>query len=117
VAAASAQRAFRAAHPCVHTGVAYLVECRTSSLDGALDADRVAEQVLESLQRSQVIREPGVALDLFARCLTMTARIEAAPTPQQAAVMAASELLWRTNQYCGELPVKITHLVAQLAGA
>ena len=97
--------------------MAYLVECRTSSLDDGLDADRVAEQVLASLQRSQVIRAPAVALDLLARCLTMTARIEAAPTPQQAAVMAANELLWRTNQYCGEAPVKITHLVAQLAGA
>ena len=97
--------------------MAYLVECRTSSLDGTLDGARVAEQVLESLQRSQVIREPGIALDPLARCLTMTARIEAAPSPQQAAVMAANELLWRTNEYCREEPVKITHLVAQLAGA
>jgi hypothetical protein len=100
--------------------VAYLVECRTSSLDGTLDAARIAEQVLESLQRSQVVRDPGVALDPLVRCLTMTARIETAPTPQQAAVMAASELLWRTNQYCGDDPaahVKVTHLVAQLAGA
>ena len=32
--------------------------------------------------------------------------------------MASNELLWRTNQYCGDDPtrhVKITHLVSQLA--
>jgi hypothetical protein len=98
--------------------VAYLVECRTSSLDGTLDAVRVAAQVLESLQRSQIVREAGIALDPLVRSLTMTARIETAPTPQLAAVMASNELLWRTNQYCGDDPathVKITHLVAQLA--
>jgi hypothetical protein len=99
--------------------VAYLVECRTSRLDAALDAGRLLPQVLDSLQRSQVVREPDVALDPHTRSLTMTARIETAQTPQLAAVMAANELLWRTNQYCGDDPaahVKITHLVSQLAG-
>jgi hypothetical protein len=100
--------------------VAYLVECRTSALDGTLGAERVAEQVLESLQRSQVVREPAISLDPQTRSLTMTARIETARTPQLAAVIAANELLWRTNQYCGDDPaghVKITHLSSQLAGA
>jgi hypothetical protein len=98
--------------------VAYLVECRTSSIDPGIDAERVAEQVLASLLRSQVVREPGVALDTGTRSLTMSARIESARTPGLAAVMAANELLWRTNQYCGDDPeahVKITHLVSQLA--
>ena len=96
------------------------MECRTSALDGTLGAERVAEQVLESLQRSQVVREPAITLDPQTRSLTMTARIETARTPQLAAVIAANELLWRTNQYCGDDPaahVKVTHLVAQLAGA
>jgi hypothetical protein len=99
--------------------VAYLVECRTSALDAALDAERVAAQVLDSLLRSQVVREPGVALDPHTRSLSMTGRIESARTPQSAAVTAANELLWRTNQYCGDDPaahVRITHLVSQLAG-
>jgi hypothetical protein len=100
--------------------VAYLVECRTSAVDGAFDAGRVAEQVLESLLRSQIVREPHVLIDPRTRSLTMTARIETARTPQLAAVMAANELLWRTNEYCGDDPaahVKITHLVSQLAGS
>jgi hypothetical protein len=99
--------------------VAYLVECRTSGLDASLDAGRVVAQLLESLQRSQVVRDPDVTLDSRTRSLTMTARIETARTPQLAAVMAANELLWRTNQYCGDpsTHVKITHLVSQLAGA
>ena len=85
--------------------MAYLVECRTSAVDGTFDARRVADQVLESLQRSQILHQPQVALD--------------ARTPQLAAVMAANELLWRTNEYCGDDPaahVKITHLVSQLSG-
>jgi hypothetical protein len=100
--------------------VAYLVECRTSGLVATVDAERIAAQVLESLLRSQVVRDPGVALDAHTRSLSMTARIETARTPQSAAVMAANELLWRTNQYCGDDPaahVKITHLVSQLASA
>ncbi len=100
--------------------MAYLVECRTTGLGAALDADRVVEQLRESLQRSQVVREPEVVLDARTRSIAMTARIETAQTPQLAAVMAANELLWRTNQYCGEDPsahVRITHLVSQLAGA
>jgi glutamate/tyrosine decarboxylase-like PLP-dependent enzyme len=100
--------------------VAYLVECRTTSLDASLDAERLLVQVLDSLQRSQVVREPALALDPRTRSLTMTARIETAQTPQLAAVMAANELLWRTNQYCGDdaaAHVKMTHLVSQLAGA
>jgi hypothetical protein len=103
----------------VHCGVAYLVECRTSSLDASFRAPRLVLQVLDSLRRSQVLREPDVVLDPHTRGLTMTARIETARTPQLAAVMASNELLWRTNQYCGDDParhVKITHLVAQLAG-
>ncbi|MDX6618596.1 MAG: hypothetical protein QOK36_982 [Gaiellales bacterium] len=99
--------------------MAYLVECRTSAVDGTFDARRVADQVLESLQRSQILHQPQVALDARTRSLTMTARIESARTPQLAAVMAANELLWRTNEYCGDDPaahVKITHLVSQLAG-
>jgi hypothetical protein len=99
--------------------VAYLVECRTSAVDAALDAERLAGQALASLLRSQVVREPHVALDPRTRSLTMTARIESAPTPQLAAVMASNELLWRTNEYCGDDPaahVKITHLVSQLVG-
>jgi hypothetical protein len=100
--------------------VAYLVECRTSAVDAALDAERVAGQVLESLLRSQIVREPEVALDPRTRSLTMSARIESARTPQLAAVMAANELLWRTNEHCGDDPaahVKITHLVSQLAAS
>ena len=100
--------------------MAYLVECRTTSLDAGLDAEPLVAQVLDSLQRSQVVREPALSLDARTRSLTMTARIETAQTPQLAAVMAANELLWRTNQYCGEDPaahVKITHLVSQLAGS
>ena len=111
--------AFRIPAGSVHSGVAYLVECRTSSLDASLRAPRLVAQVLDSLQRSQVLREPDVVLDPNTRSLTMTARIETARTPQLAAVMASNELLWRTNQYCGEDParhVKITHLVSQLAG-
>jgi hypothetical protein len=99
--------------------VAYLVECRTSKLDESLDSGRLVAQVLDSLQRSQVIREPEIALDERTRSLIMTARIETAQTPQLAAVMAANELLWRTNQYCGDDPathVRITHLVSRLAG-
>jgi hypothetical protein len=99
--------------------VAYLVECRTTSLDASLDGERLVEQVLDSLQRSQVVREPALTFDPGTRGLTMTARIETAQTPQLAAVMAANELLWRTNQYCGDDPaahVKMTHLVSQLAG-
>ena len=64
------------------------------------------------------MREPDAALDARTRSITMTARIETAQTPQLAAVMAANELLWRTNQYCGDNPsahVRITHLVSQLA--
>jgi hypothetical protein len=100
--------------------VAYLVECRTSSLDDSLRASRLVMQVIDSLQRSQVLHEPDVVFDPETRVLTMTARVETAPTPQLAAVAAANELLWRTNQYCGEDPavhVRITHLVSQLAGA
>jgi hypothetical protein len=100
--------------------VAYLVECRTSGLDESLDADRLVEQLLDSLQRSQVVRDPDIALDPRTRSLTMTARIETAQTAQLAAVMAANELLWRTNQYCGDdasAHVRITHLVSQLAGS
>ena len=100
--------------------MAYLVECRTSGLAESLDADRLAEQLADALRRSQVVREPDIALDPHTRSLTMTARIETAQTAQLAAVMAAGELLWRTNQYCGEDPaahVRITHLVSQLAGA
>ncbi len=100
--------------------MAYLVECRTSAVDAALDAERVAGQALASLLRSQVVREPRVELDARTRGLTMTARIESARTAQLAAVMAANELLWRTNEYCGDDPaahVKITHLVSQLAGS
>jgi hypothetical protein len=100
--------------------MAYLVECRTSGLDAMIDAGRLVEQLLDSLERSQVLREPALALDASSRSLTMTARIETAQTPQLAAVMAANELLWRTNQYCGRdgsSHVKITHLVSQLAGA
>ena len=95
------------------------MECRTTSLDASLDAERLLVQVLDSLQRSQVVREPALALDPRTRSLTMTARIETAQTPQLAAVMAANELLWRTNQYCGDdaaAHVKMTHLVSQLAG-
>ena len=95
------------------------MECRTSGLDVRLDAERLGTQVLESLQRSQVVRDAAVSIDARTRSLTMTARVETAPTPQLAAVMAANELLWRTNQYCGDDPaahVKITHLVSQLAG-
>ncbi len=98
----------------------YLVECRTSSLAGSLDADRLLVQVSGSLERSQVVRDPAVTLDPATRSLTMTARIESAETPQLAAVVAANELLWRTNQYCGpdlETHVKITHLVSQQAAA
>lgn len=100
--------------------MAYLVECRTSAVAAALDAERVAGQALASLLRSQVVREPQVELDARTRSLTMTARIESARTAQLAAVMAANELLWRTNEYCGDDPaahVKITHLVSQLAGS
>jgi hypothetical protein len=100
--------------------VAYLVECRTSAVDAALDGERVAGQALASLLRSQVVREPQVEFDPRTRSLTMTARIESARTAQLAAVMAANELLWRTNEYCGDDPaahVKITHLVSQLAGS
>lgn len=96
------------------------MECRTTSLDASLDAERLLVQVLDSLQRSQVVREPALALDPRTRSLLMTARIETAQTPQLAAVMAANELLWRTNQYCGDdaaAHVKMTHLVSQLAGA
>jgi hypothetical protein len=97
----------------------YLVECRTSAVGAALDAPRVAEQVLDSLLRSQIVREPRIALDPSTRSLTMEARIESARTAQLAAVMAANELLWRTNQYCGDdaaAHVRITHLVSRLAG-
>jgi hypothetical protein len=100
--------------------VAYLVECRTSKLDDSLDTERLLPQVLDSLQRSQVMREPQIALDARTHGLVMTARIETAQTPQLAAVMAANELLWRTNRYCGDDPathVRITHLVSRLAGA
>ena len=90
----------------VHPGVAYLVECRTSSLDASLRAPRLVMQVLDSLKRSQVLREPDVVLDPDTRSLTMTARIETAQTPQLAAVMASNELLWRTNQYCGDDPAR-----------
>jgi hypothetical protein len=100
--------------------VGYLVECRTSRLADSLDADRLVAQVTVSLERSQVVRDPAVTLDAAARSLTMTARIESAETPQLAAVVAANELLWRTNQYCGPDPgthVRITHLVSQQAVA
>ena len=99
--------------------MAYLVECRTSSLDESLRAPRLVMQVLDSLKRSQVLRDPDVVLDPDTRSLTMTARIETARTPQLAAVMASNELLWRTNQYCGDDParhVKITHLVVAAGG-
>ena len=112
--------AFRIAADCVHPGVAYLVECRTSSLDESLRAPRLVMQVLDSLKRSQVLRDADVVLDPDTRSLTMTARIETARTPQLAAVMASNELLWRTNQYCGDDParhVRITHLVSQLAAS
>jgi hypothetical protein len=112
--------AFRIPSGGVHPGVAYLVECRTSSLDASLRAPQIVMQVLNSLERSQVLREPDLALDPETRSLTMTARIETARTPQLAAVMASNELLWRTNQYCGDDParhVKITHLVSQLAAS
>jgi hypothetical protein len=100
--------------------VAYLVECRTTSLDESLRDGRLVMQVLDSLRRSQVLRDADIAFDPLTRSLTMTARIETARTPQLAAVMAANELLWRTNQYCGDDPathVRITHLVSQLAPA
>jgi hypothetical protein len=96
------------------------VECRTSKVDEALDSERLVAQVRESLQRSQVIREPEIAFDPPTRSLVMTARIETAQTPQLAAVMAANELLWRTNAYCGDDPathVRITHLVSRLASS
>ena len=104
----------------VHLGVAYLVECRTSGLHESLRAPWLVMQVLDSLKRSQVLGDPDVVLDPDTRTLTMTARIETARTPQLAAVIASNELLWRTNQYCGDDPawhVKITHLVSQLAAS
>jgi hypothetical protein len=115
-----ARGAFHIATYGVHPGVAYLVECRTSSLHAALRAPWLVMQVLDSLKRSQVLRDPDVVLDPDTRSLLMTARIETARTPQLAAVMASNELLWRTNQYCGDDPgrhVKITHLVSQLAAS
>jgi hypothetical protein len=100
--------------------VAYLVECRTTALHAALDAQRVLAQALESLGRSQVVRDPGLALEDGTRRLRMTARVESAETTQAAAVLAANELLWRLNQYCGddeERHVRVTHLSSRLAGA
>jgi hypothetical protein len=97
--------------------VAYLVECRTSSVAGTVDAERVAARVLGSLLRSQVVLEPGIALDPRTRRLTMTARIERARTSQLAAVAAANELLWRAND-CGphgSAHVTITNLASRPA--
>ena len=119
LAAASAW-AFRDAARGAESWVAYLVECRTSasterSTPGAWPS-RCSSRC--SARRSCASRE--VALDPRTRSLTMTARIESARTPQLAAVMAANELLWRTNEYCGDDPaahVKITHLVSQLAAS
>jgi hypothetical protein len=100
--------------------VAYLVECRTSSVAGTLDAERVAARVLGSLLRSEVVREPGIALDPRTRRLTMTARIERARTSQLAAVAAANELLWRANELCGvhgSERVTITNLASRPTGS
>jgi hypothetical protein len=93
------------------------VECRTIALGAALDAERLGRQLRKVLQRSQIVRELDVVVDARTRSLMLTGRVEAAQTPQLAAVMAANELLRRTNRYCGEEPVGITHLVSQLAGA